>query len=110
MLKSMVLQHGECGCSFIEDYVQCQASHLVNSRASSVGDLPPVKAEDMETAGGVLSPESDLGGSGGYSAQLCKYQDDPNMQMSWGHDDAAGLWEEVQTRGLVSAVEAPPAG
>jgi hypothetical protein len=105
MLKSMVLQHGGCGCSFIEDYIQCQASQLVNSRASSVGDLPPVKAEDMGPTGGLLSPESGLGGGGGYSARPGAYQDDPNAQIAYAPDDTAGLWEEEQARGLVSAVE-----
>ncbi|EGY20824.1 uncharacterized protein VDAG_02348 [Verticillium dahliae VdLs.17] len=110
MLKTLVLQHGGCGCSFIEDYIQCQATQLINSRASSVGDLTSVKAEYMRPTGGALSPESDLGGGGGYSVQLFGYQDNPNAQIAWEPGDAARLWEEAQAGGLVSAVEGAASG
>ncbi|KXH63049.1 bZIP transcription factor [Colletotrichum salicis] len=32
MLKTMVLQHGGCGCSFIEEYISGAAQNLMNSR------------------------------------------------------------------------------
>ncbi|KAL0765746.1 hypothetical protein CaCOL14_011970 [Colletotrichum acutatum] len=31
MLKTMVLQHGSCGCSFIEEYISGAAQNLVSS-------------------------------------------------------------------------------
>lgn len=35
MLKSMILQHGACGCSFIEEYIQGQAASLAHAGAAS---------------------------------------------------------------------------
>ncbi|KAK1523779.1 bZIP transcription factor [Colletotrichum costaricense] len=40
MLKTMVLQHGSCGCSFIEEYISGAAQNLVSSSMAGGASAP----------------------------------------------------------------------
>ncbi|GJC81632.1 transcription factor atf21 [Colletotrichum liriopes] len=85
MLKNMVLQHGGCGCSYIEEYISGAAQNLVQSSMAAAGSTHgggmqihdqncangvggegyvDWKMFDMDTKAGLSSLESENGFSG----------------------------------------------
>ncbi|GKT94557.1 BZIP transcription factor [Colletotrichum tofieldiae] len=85
MLKNMVLQHGGCGCSYIEEYISGAAQSLVQSSMAAAGSTHgggmqihdqncangaggegyvDWKMFDMDTKAGLSSLESESGFSG----------------------------------------------
>ncbi|KAL0934602.1 transcription factor atf21 [Colletotrichum truncatum] len=62
MLKNMVLQHGGCGCSYIEEYISGAAQNLVHSSMAAAAAAPPAGPggrPDMVTHPGVDGAEGE---------------------------------------------------
>ncbi|KAK2058437.1 hypothetical protein LY76DRAFT_57688 [Colletotrichum caudatum] len=103
MLKNMVLQHGGCGCAYIEEYISGAAQNLVQSGMTAASSAPGAGVQmhtqdcingtggegyvdwnlfDMDTKAGMPSLESESGFS--------------------GYDDAASHSARAQSQGAYS--------
>ncbi|KZL84749.1 bzip transcription factor [Colletotrichum incanum] len=103
MLKNMVLQHGGCGCSYIEEYISGAAQNLVQSSMAA--------AASTHGGGMQMHDQNCVSGAGGEGYVDWKMFDmDTKAGMSLesesgfsGYDDSASHSARAQSQGVTMA-------